>query len=602
MENIKDRLNDIKSEEESSAEIKGPDASILSNPDAAMTAGEAMAAAVSQMNSDFYGDDDEEDRDVDAETDFIEKWKNREKKPKKPKKLKTHPVRVEESEESILKRLKLRKKAVKRFAAVFFIILILLTFFSNTIMNRSLPEVSTITVGSTTVSQKVRCQGSVEVSKDVEVMVSGTRTVKEVFFEDGDEVHEGDVIMTFDETKNTELEEAEDALTSAERDYEKDALEDDSHDYDSLQDDIDDAAEALQDARDALTQAYTDASDLATAKAEKDALQDSYDSKKAEVDGLQAQVDSYKSLAETATLSDAMQTEYSDLSAKLGTANAELSTISSDLEAKSTEVTTLEGKTTVAAAQDLVDDKEDAYDDAVSALSKQKKSDSITDAKEAIDDLTASENLDKKRETVEELKAADDTKEIKATGDGIISGLTVKEGDKVDKETVLATIQLSSSGYEVSCTVPKKDANLLRVNDVADIENLWGDDVEATVRSIKANPEKPNQESIVKFTVKGNVQQGETLQFAVGSKANRYETTVPNSAIKDDIDGKFVLVVSSKATPFGNRYIVKKVKVDVLAQDTKYTAIQGEIEQGMNVVTNSSKPLEDGKQVRLIDD
>ena len=619
---IKNRINKIKADDMAEA-VAVPDPGILGVEDDAKKAETAIkkaeeTAAVKKAEdtkkaleaeayavetpAGFSADlDDEPDYDEEAEKDFIQKWKERPKKEKKQK-LKAPKVHIQESEENIIRRLKLRKKGVKRFAAVFFIALILLTFFSNTIMNSSLPEVSTITVGSTTVSSKVRCQGPVEVSKDVEVMVSGTRTVKEVYFEDGDTVHEGDVIMTFDETKNTELEEAEDALTSAERDYEKDLLDDDTHDYDTLQDAIDDAADALSDARDALTQAYTDASNLTTAKAEKEALQSSYDTKNAEVAGLQAQVDSYTALAEKATLTDAMQQEFDSLNSQLGTAKSELSTIESNLSAKSDEVTTLEGKTTVADAQDTVDDKQDDYDDAVSALSKQKKTDSIQDAKDAIDDLTTSENLDKKRETVEELKAADDTKEVKATGDGIISGLTVKAGDKVDKDTVLATIQLSSSGYEVSCTVPKKDASRLRVNDVADIENIWGDDVEATVRSIKANPDKPNQESIVKFTVKGDVQQGETLQFAVGGRASRYDLTVPNSAVKEDIDGNFVLVVTSKATPFGNRYIVKKVKVEILAQDTKYTAVQAELEYGMNVVTNASKPLEDGKQVRLIDD
>ena len=36
-----------------------------------------------------------------------------------------------------------RKKWVKRFAIVFFVVLLLLTFFSNTIMNHSLPQVAT---------------------------------------------------------------------------------------------------------------------------------------------------------------------------------------------------------------------------------------------------------------------------------------------------------------------------------------------------------------------------------------------------------------------------------------------------------------------------
>ena len=49
-----------------------------------------------------------------------------------------------------------RKKVVRRVTAIFLIILALLTFFSNTIMNYSLPEVSTVTIASGKVSEKVR--------------------------------------------------------------------------------------------------------------------------------------------------------------------------------------------------------------------------------------------------------------------------------------------------------------------------------------------------------------------------------------------------------------------------------------------------------------
>ena len=103
----------------------------------------------------------------------------------------------------------------------------------------------------------------------------------------------------------------------------------------------------------------------------------------------------------------------------------------------------------------------------------------------------------------------------------------------------------------------------------------------------------------MKFNVKGSVQAGQTLQLAVGDKAGKYDTVVPNNAIKEDSNGKFVYVVNVKATPLGNRYIVEKVKVDVVASDVNSAAIQGEVNEYANIVTNSSKPLDNGQQVRL---
>ena len=85
----------------------------------------------------------------------------------------------------------------------------------------------------------------------------------------------------------------------------------------------------------------------------------------------------------------------------------------------------------------------------------------------------------------------------------------------------------------------------------------------------------------------------------MGDKSDRHDTVVPNSAVKEDSDGYFLLVVKSKATPLGNRYMVKHVAVDVQASDDSHSAVVGDISEYDNVVTNSSKPLDDKQQVRL---
>ena len=174
--------------------------------------------------------------------------------------------------EEMLRRIRFRKKTLRRFAIIFFVALMVLTFFSNTIMNYSLPEVSTSTVFSGKVSQKVRCQGPVSVGTDLDVTVSGTRTVKEVLVEDGDEVKEGDVIMTFDETENTELTEAESTLEDLQLSYDKSQLRE-SKDYTDDEVSIANAKDAVTDAQEALEQARADEQSLAVAKAERDQLQ-----------------------------------------------------------------------------------------------------------------------------------------------------------------------------------------------------------------------------------------------------------------------------------------------------------------------------------------
>ena len=497
-----------------------------------------------------------------------------------------------ELEEQIKKRNK-RKKLITRFTVIFFVILILLTFFSNTIMNYSLPEVSTVTVYSGSVSQKVRCQGSVEVSKDLEVTVSGKRVVKEVFFEDGDTVKAGDVIMTFEETENTDLTEAEKTLESLETSYEKSQLRAGT-DYTDDEVSIANAQEDVTDAENALTQARTDEANLATAKAERDTLQYQYDVKNIEVTGLQTQVDAYEGIENYEG-----EVNIDELIAQLAAAKEELTSIETSLTEKKDLVTELEGKTSVADAEEALESKQQTLASLQRALASKKNTDALTAQENALTDKAALEEIEEQKAKIEKLKAADDFKEIKAAGSGVITGITVKEGDTITADTPVANISLTESGYEVSCTVTKQQAQLLRVGNEAAIENIWDDNATSTIKSIKADPSNPNQQSIVKFSVKGDVQVGETLQFAVGEKAGKYDTVVPNNAVKDDIDGKYVYVVKVKATPLGNRYIIKKQKVEVIASDTTNSAIQGEVSEYDNVVTNASKPLDNGQQVRL---
>ncbi len=497
--------------------------------------------------------------------------------------------------EEKIKKTRWRKKTLRNFAVIFFVALIILTFFSNTIMNYSLPEVTTTTVFSGNVSQKIRCQGPVEISSDMELTVSGTRTVKEVLVEDGDEVKEGDVIMTFEETENEELTEAEKTLEDLELSYEKSQLRA-STDYTDDEVNIQNAKDALADAESALTQAREDEASLATAKTEQSDAQEAYNTKNAEVEGLQAQVDAYQNMEGYTG-----DVDVDALISQLATAKSELATLQATLDEKNSLVTELSAKTSVADAEDAVTEKSQSLSSLQRGLSNKKESDSLTAQTNALDDADAVKKIEEQKAKIEKLKAADDCKEIKANGTGIITGITAKAGDKVNADSPVANIQLSDSGYVVSCSTAKKDAQMLKVGNEAAIENIWSDDVKAVVKSIKADTSDPNQKSIVKFSVTGNVQVGETLQFAVGEKSNKYEIVVPNNAVKEDNGGKFVYVVTSKPTPLGNRYLVRKVEVDVLASDTKNSAIQGDLSEYDNVITNASKPLDNGQQVRLTD-
>ena len=85
----------------------------------------------------------------------------------------------------------------------------------------------------------------------------------------------------------------------------------------------------------------------------------------------------------------------------------------------------------------------------------------------------------------------------------------------------------------------------------------------------------------------------------MGQKSANYDLIVPNSAIREDNNGKFVLVVESKSSPLGNRYIATRYDVEVLASDDTKSAVTGALYGWEFVITTATKPVEAGLQVRL---
>lgn len=120
-----------------------------------------------------------------------------------------------------MKEKKSKKEWIKSVAIIFLIVLLILTFFSNTIMNRSLPEVSAQYCYSGQVTNKVRGTGVVEANDPYVVTVKESRKVESVLVREGDTVAVGDVLYTLADGESNELKEALDELEKAQSEYEQ---------------------------------------------------------------------------------------------------------------------------------------------------------------------------------------------------------------------------------------------------------------------------------------------------------------------------------------------------------------------------------------------
>lgn len=116
-----------------------------------------------------------------------------------------------------------RKDIIKNVIIVFLVVMLGLTFFSNTIQNYSLPRVAVQYIESGTITTVIRGEGVVESGDPYNVMVKYSKTVGSINAKVGTEVKEGDLLLTLQSEDSEELTAAKKALEDAKKAY-NDAL------------------------------------------------------------------------------------------------------------------------------------------------------------------------------------------------------------------------------------------------------------------------------------------------------------------------------------------------------------------------------------------
>lgn len=238
---------------------------------------------------------------------------------------------------------------------------------------------------------------------------------------------------------------------------------------------------------------------------------------------------------------------------------------------------------------------------AVYDLLKEEQTVMLSDINAELDLAKASKDISEKEEEIAKLKEKSMGAAITAPVAGTIVSMTYVAGETTKPEEAAAVIQVDGKGFTLTIPVTNEQAKKVQVGDVAELQNSWYyEDAQVILSAIKADPDNPGQKKLLVFNVTGaSIQNGQSLSISVGQRSSEYEFVVPNSAMREDNNGKFILIVESKSSPLGNRYIATRVDVEVLASDDNNTAISAPLYGYEYVITTSTKPVEAGKQVRL---
>lgn len=533
-----------------------------------------------------------------------------------------------------------RREWVKNAAIIFLTVMLILTFFSNTIMNYSLPEVATLYVTSGTITAKIRGTGVVESVDPYQIEVTESRKVKSVAVKVGDMVEKGDVLYYLDDKESDELKAAREALEAAEDSYDKILLSD------SITANVINESNqniSVTEYRNRITNAQNE---LDVAQKKVNELEKKYNDLDLQIAATPSNVadttnetKAYNTAKTNLDNADfaltAAQNKYDDIVRKIATqesiSSGDTEAVVSALEqqrvaakAELDNAMTAQANAALAfsQAETALENKKKTGDTSgiIQSLTNQKNSvnvelntakEKLTNAQNNLSELVgnidqilvlqdAYDAISKAREEVEELESKMIGATIDAEITGTVTALNLIAGQTTNPSSPVAVIQPADKGYSLSFSVTNDQAKRLSKGDVAEVVNSWRyDNINVVLESIKNDPTNPGQSKILNFNVTGDVTPGESMSVSVGQKSASYDLIVPNSAIREDNNGKFILIVESKSGPINNRYIATRVDVEVLASDDTQTAISAALYGYEFVITTSTKPVEAGKQVRL---
>lgn len=548
-----------------------------------------------------------------------------------------------------------RREWIKNIAIVFLVIMLILTFFSNTIMNYSLPEVAAQYIQSGNINAQIRGYGTIESGDPYTVKIKAVRKVESVEVRQGDKVEKGQVLCLLSGEDSTELESAKDTLKAAEDAFEMALLTgsvdsnimnnagntDTTQNYKAkiilIQNEIA-AAKTEKEAADLKVKEWQDKVDAVTlqisitgstivdttnetkavneAKTAMDNANFALTEARNALETIDAQIEYENSVSSgDSIVLDALSQQRLEAKQKVINAETEYKTSSLNYEKAMKALDDKKATNNVEAnvanlerqkallqvelsnAQKVALQKDEAL------LSKQASLDSLV--KNISDEINLGGLYDavaKAKAEVKRLEALVEGSEVVAPITGTIMTVNVKSGLDTPEDGIVFTMQPEGEGYTLSFTVTNEQAKKVSVGDVAEPVNSWRyDDMQIVLSSIRPDPNNPGQNKLLIFNVSGeNIVPNQSLNVSVAQRSGgMYEMVVPNSAIREDNNGKFILIVEAKSSPIGTRYIANRVDVDVIASDDTQSAITGALYGYEFVITTSTKPVEAGQYVRM---
>lgn len=457
---------------------------------------------------------------------------------------------------------------------VFLIIMFIFTLASRAAASFTVARVSVASPSSRKIQHAVSIEGKVEVNREISVVTQTDILVKSVLVNEGQRVKKGETLAVLDsESLKERIDNVEGEIRTLKLQNE-DITENQNRAEEKRSRDIDRAREDYKQTR-----------------------------------------EKYKALVSRAKKEwQTSEQELAKKQAELEQAKQALANIkekyAGNMETKSEEISEYQAK-----VQDLEDDcsalqasaeeKKNAYED----MKETKKEEEKT-AKRAVEDAKTEPDADSSvkgnnisvrslESQLQKLKKLEKEKgQILASEDGVITSIITTAGQKTT-DTAMFTMTDDSVGLKYVGQLPADDAEYVSVGDRITLRSADKEAEDIEVASLE--PDESNEFlKLTAFLPADTFSLGETVASEIVQESENYDCTVPLTALRQDGNKYYVLVLEKESTVLGEQDVVRKSEVKVLDKNEYFAALESDqLDSESQIVTDTDRYVEAGDRVRL---
>ena len=500
----------------------------------------------------------------------------------------------------------LRSRAIRLLAA-FLAIMAVFTFLSRSADSLTVPKVQVDAPEARVIEHRISAAGTAMENRETAVSVEAGLQVESVYVSMGDTVKKGDVLLKMN------LEQLQEKIDEVEKEIESLRLSNEALSYNkSLQESS--RSKSIRQAEKNYADAKSAGSDAVSAakkeleQARRDLKQAQKEKKKSKKKESQNEGNTENKASTDQDGSDENNGGQSDAGS---TGEGGVSDTGGNDDGGQS------GAADIESLKSLVEEKEQAYEEAKnsqkSALSEAQQA--INEAKaplekdntDAINDLSI-DTYEKNLSKLNELKAAKG--QIKADKDGVITNVAVSAGSMTTEEAAMRMADLSA-GIRFVAQFSKEEEKYL--SDDAEVSlSLDGETPVAEGLSLESVTESGGGETAVDSDTldasvlltgdtltNSGLSIGQTATMIVTQKSEKYATTIPLSALREENNKEYILTVEKRDSVLGEEWFAQRTEVTVLDKNETYAAIkEGVINADSTVIISSSRSVDDGDRVR----